>query len=189
MAENKIVFGLKSAHYSVITVGVDGTHTYAAPVALPGMVEISMEPSGETTSFYADDTLYHTTVSNQGYETTVTIANITEDFRTDVLGETMEATDNVLTEKNTANPKLIAFMFEFDGDQQAVRHCLYNCTITRPSITSSTKTETAEPTPQELTMIAAPRPVDGVVKRSTTATTPAGVYDGWYTAVYAPVAP
>lgn len=187
MVENKIVFGLKNAHYSVITVDVDGAHTYGTPVALKGSVEITLEPKGDQTDFYADDTLFYTTVTNQGYTTTLSIANISNDFRQDVLGETLEATDNVLTEKNTANPKLIAFMFEFDGDQKAVRHVLYNCTVARPTITSSTKTETAEPTPQELAMVAAPRPTDGIVKRSTTVDTPTNVYDAWYTAVYTPV--
>ena len=89
-------------------------------------------------------------------------------------------------EENTNNrASKIAFMFEFDGDQKATRHCLYNCTVTRPSISSATKTETAEPQPQELTLIAAPTE-DGVVKRSTTVDTPDAVYNAWYSAVYQP---
>jgi phi13 family phage major tail protein len=189
MPENKVIFGLKNAHYSVITEGVDGVHTYAAPVELKGAVEITLEPKGEQSDFYADDTLFYTSVSNQGYETTLTIANISREFRTDVLGEVLEGTDNVLTETTTARPNQIAFMFEFDGDQKAVRHVLYNCTVARPSLTSATKTEAAEPTTQELTLVAAPRPNDGVVKRSTTSDTPDAVYDAWYTAVYTPTPP
>ena len=64
---------------------------------------------------------------------------------------------------------------------------LYNCTVARPSLTSATKTETAEPSTQELTLVAAPRPADGIVKRSTLSDTPDPVYDAWYTAVYTPV--
>jgi phi13 family phage major tail protein len=183
MADNKVVYGLRNAHYSVITEGEDGTHTYATPVALLGSVEIALEPKGEQTDFYADDTLFYTTVSNQGYETTLTIANLNNDFKTDVMGEILEAVDLVLTESSDARPKKIAFLFEFDGDQKAVRHCLYNCTVSRPTITSATKTEAAEPTPQELVLVAAPR-YDGVVKRSTTTETPDAVYNAWYTAVY-----
>lgn len=187
MPENKVIYGLKNAHYSLITEGEDGvTHTYGPPVALLGSVEITLEPKGEQSDFYADDTLFHTTTSNQGYTTTLSIANISRAFKTDVLGETVEATDEVLTENANAKPSKIAFMFEFDGDQKAVRYCLYNCSVARPTITSATKTETAEPTPQELTLVAAPRPLDGIVKRSTTSDTPTGVYDAWYDAVYAP---
>ena len=56
-------------------------------------------------------------------------------------------------------------------------------------MTSATKTETAEPQNQELTMVAAPRPDDGVVKRSTTGDTPDEVYNGWYATVYTPTEP
>jgi phi13 family phage major tail protein len=186
MAENKVIFGLKNAHYSVISEDAEtGAVVYGTPVSLKGSVEISLEPRGETSDFYADDMLYYTTSTNAGYEVTLTVANITNDFRSDVLGEVLEPTDLVMTENTNQRANKIAFMFEFDGDQKAVRHCLYNCTVTRPSLTSATKTETAEPQNQELSLIAAPRE-DGIVKRSTTVETPQPVYDAWYTAVYQP---
>jgi phi13 family phage major tail protein len=186
VADNKVVYGLKNAHYSVITEDPEtGAVVYGTPVALKGSTEISMEPKGETSDFYADDILYYTTTTNAGYEVTLTVANITNDFRRDVLGEVLEATDQVMTENTNQRANKIAFMFEFDGDQKATRHCLYNCTVTRPSLTSATKTETAEPQPQELNLISAPRE-DGIVKRSTTVDTPQPVYDAWYTAVYEP---
>lgn len=186
MAENKVIFGLRNAHYSVITEGEDGAQTYAPPVNLAGAVEISLDPKGDQADFYADDVLYYTSISNQGYDTTLTIANISREFRIDVLGEVMEGADNVLTENSNAKPRKIAFMFEFDGDQKAVRHVLYNCTVSRTGLSSATKTETAEPQTQELTLVAAPRPIDGVVKRSTTSETPDAVYNAWYDAVYTP---
>lgn len=186
MPENKVQFGLKNAHYSVITEAADGTQTYGVPVAIKGSVELTLDPKGDTSDFYADDVLYYTTVSNQGYETTLTIASLPVEFKTDVLGEVLEGTDQVLTENSFVNPRKIAFMFEFDGDQKATRHVLYNCTVNRPSLGGATRTETAEPKTQELTMTASPRSIDGVVKRSTTADTPDTVYDAWYTAVYTP---
>ena len=170
MAENKVIYGLKNCHYAVISQDeLTGDLIYGTPVALKGAVEISLEPRGESSDFFADDMLYHTTTSNAGYEATLTVANITNEFRQDVLGEEQGA-DMVMTENTNQRAKKIAFMFEFDGDQKAVRHCLYNCTVTRPSLTSATKTETAEPQNQELSMISAPRE-DGVVKRSTTVET------------------
>lgn len=188
MPENRVVFGLTNTHYAVITEGEDGTHTYGTPKRISGSVELTLEPRGETTDFFADNILYFTTVSNQGYEATLTVANIPVEFRTDVLGETIEGADGILTENTNNRPNKIALMFEFDGDQQGTKHILYNCTVNRPSISSATKTETAEPQTQELTVIAAPRPEDGVVKRSTTAETTPAVYDAWYTAVYTPAA-
>lgn len=187
MPENKVIYGLKNVHYSVITENEEGVTVYGVPVALKGAVEVSLDPRGETSDFYADDILYYTTVSNAGYEATLTVANIPNDFRRDVLGETIDAND-ILTENTNDRGKKIAFLFEFDGDQKATRHLFYNCTVTRPSLGSATKTETAEPRSQELTMICAPRE-DGTVKRSTSVDTPDAIYNAWYGAVYEVVAP
>ena len=186
MADNKVLYGLKNVHYSIISEDPEtGAVVYGVPIPLKGATEISLEPRGETSDFYADDMLYYTTTTNAGYECTLTVANITNEFRQEVLGEELEGTDSVMTENTNQRAKKIAFMFEFDGDQKAVRHCLYNCTVTRPSLTSASKTETAEPQPQELSLISAPRE-DGVVKRSTTVDTPQGIYDAWYSTVYEP---
>jgi phi13 family phage major tail protein len=184
MPENKVTFGLKSAHAAIITEETDGSYTYAPPKALPGATELTLEPRGEQSDFYADNILYYTTSSNQGYDTTLTIANIPEWFKTEVLGEILDETDKVLKEVNTAKPKKIAFLFEFDGDVKATRHALLSCSVSRPGLSGSTKTETAEPGTTELSLVAGPRPTDGLVKVSTTADTPAAVYDSWYTNVY-----
>lgn len=184
MAENKITFGLKNAHYAKITVDEDGTITYATPKSLPGSVEISLEPRGDMTEFYADDILYYSASNNQGYDGTLTIANITDDFAIDILGEEKDETDLVITEKSIAKSSAFALMFEFDGDVKATRHVLYYCTASRPKIGSSTKTDSAEPNTNELTFVASARPSDYAVKTKTTATTPTSIYDAWYSKVY-----
>jgi phi13 family phage major tail protein len=182
--ENKVLFGLKNAHYALITEDVNGAYTYAAPVRFPGATALALTPKGEQADFFADNILYFTSSSNQGYDTTFTVANITEAFRKDVLGEELEATDKVLIEKSSAKPKKIALLFEFDGDVKATRHVLYNCSVARPAIGSSTKTTSTEPGTSELVLVAAPRPEDEFVKASTSADTTPAIYDAWFTAVY-----
>ena len=186
MAENKVVFGLKNAHYAVITEDETNGITYGTPEPLPGSVELALEARGDQVEFYADDMLFYSASNNQGYDGTLTIAKVTEQFRQDVLGEELEATDSVLIEKQDAKPKNFALMFEFDGDQKATRHLLYNCSASRPSVTSSTRTDAVEPSTAELTFIASPREEDKAVKVSTTGDTEATVYDNWYDAVYEP---
>lgn len=183
-AENKIQYGIKNAHYVVITEGADGTYTYGTPVKYPGATALTLTPKGETTEFYADDILYYSATSNQGYDGTITLAVITEAFRKDVLGEVQEGADGVLTELSTAKPKKVAWLFEFDGDAKATRHALYNCSVSRPGASGSTKTTSAEPGTTELTFVASPRPTDSKVKSSTTSTTTDAVYNAWYTSVY-----
>ncbi len=186
MPENKVVFGLKNCHYSVITEAADGTFTYGVPVAIEGMTALELSIKGGQDDLYADDVLYYTTVTNQGYDAKLTVANISQQFRIDVLNETLAATDNVLTENSFSKPNQIALLFEFDGDIKATRHALYNVTVSRPGLASETKADKVSIKTQELAMTAAPRPYDGIVKRSTTSDTPDTVYDAWYTTVYDP---
>ena len=93
----------------------------------------------------------------------------------------------MLVEKadNTESVKF-ALLFEFDGDERAIRHVMYNCTASRPSIESSTKEETIEPGTETLSLTADPRE-DGLVKSRTGDTTDAGTYANWYKSVYVPV--
>lgn len=181
--ENKITFGLKNVHYAPFTVAA-GVIAYETPIPLPGGIELSIEPRGDMTEFYADDVLYYSAANNQGYDGTLSIANIPEQFAIDALGEEKDSTDMVLTEKATSTGKPFALLFEFDGDVKATRHVLYNCNANRPTIGSSTKTNTAEPNANELTFVASPRETDLAVKTKTTLTTPANIYDAWYTKVY-----
>ncbi|MFS0591713.1 major tail protein [Cytobacillus horneckiae] len=182
MAENKVTFGLKNAHYAPITV-VDGVITYGTPVKFPGAVELTLEPKGEQTDFFADDIIYYTASSNQGYDGTLTVAKITEKFRQEILGETLDETSKTLEENSNAKPNSFALMFEFDGDVKSIRHVLYNCSAARPTISGSTKTEATEPGTSELSFVASPRE-DGKVKTSTTAETPVATYDDWYKEVF-----
>lgn len=179
----KVTFGLKNVHYATYT-ETDGVITYDSPIAIPGAVELSLEPRGDMTEFYADDMLYYAASNNQGYDGTFSVAMIPEQFAIDALGEEKDETDMVLTEKSNAKGKNFALMFEFDSDVKAIRHVLYNCSANRPTVSSVTKTDSVEPTPNELTFVASPRANDLAVKTKTTDNTPSEVYDTWYDAVY-----
>ena len=83
---NKIKFGIKGCYYAVATIAANNSATYGTPVALPGAVNLSLSPQGETNSFYADNIDYYTTVSNTGYEGDLELARLPESFLKDVLG-------------------------------------------------------------------------------------------------------
>lgn len=183
MAENKVNFGLKNVHYSTITVADNGAVTYGPVTPIPGAVELSLEPRGDMSEFYADDILYYSAGTNQGYDGTLTIANIPKQFAIDCLGETEDPQLHVMTEKVTDKGKNFALMFEFDGDKKATRHILYNCSVNRPTLGSSTKTSTTEPFTNELTFVSMARE-DYSVKTKTLDTTPVHIYESWFRKVY-----
>lgn len=182
--ENKVIFGLKNTHYAVITENEDGTITYGAPVPLPGSVELALEPRGEMVEFHADDIVYYADPTNNGYEGTLTLARVPEHFTRDVLGETHDEEDGVIHEYANARGKKFALLFEFDGDQTPIRHLIYHCSASRPTVGSTTKSDTKEVTTTELSFVATARPTDERVKTKTHAQTRAEIYDAWYTAVY-----
>ena len=181
MPNNKVKFGLKNVHYAPVTFS-DGVPSFATPIAIPGAVNMSLNIKGEPENFYADDGVSFVINNNMGYEGDLEIALIPESFRTGPLGEVLDA-NNVLVEQSDKQLTPFALLFEFDGDQKHIRHVLYNCTASRPSIEGNTKEETLEVKTETLTIKAAPLP-DGKVKAKTGDSTDSTVYDGWYGSVY-----
>ncbi|MCI0766061.1 major tail protein [Bacillus sp. TL12] len=187
MPENKVSFGLKNVRYATYEVK-DGAVTFGTPIQMPGAVELTNEPRGDLIEFYVDDMLYYSADNNQGYEGTLNIAVLPEQFVVDALGEQLDETDGVLNELADAKGKPFALLFEFDGDVKATRHVMYNCSASRPNISSKSKTNSAEPNTNELKFVASPliltpggRPM---VKTKTTSKTTPAIYDNWYKNVY-----
>lgn len=180
--ENKVEFGLRNCYYAVVTVGESGKITYGTPKKLPGAVSITFDKSGDLIRFKADDIDYYTNANNQGYEGTLTLARVPEEFRTEVLKE-KKTEKGVLIENSDAQTANIALMFEFQGDVKATRHLLYYCSVNRPSVGSTTK-DSGDPNTTELAMVASPRPSDNLVKASTSAGVDEETYNSWYTKVY-----
>ena len=182
--KNKVKFNICNVHYAPITVGEDGAVTFATPVAMPGAVSISMDPTGEPESFYADGIEYYTINNNQGYEGDLELAMIPEDFRTDILKEEADS-NKVLVENANSETGSFALLFEFDGDVKKIRHVMYNCSASRPTIESKTNEEDKEVQTETLTVKARPM-ANGYVKAKTGDSTTETVYSNWYKAVYEP---
>ena len=152
---NKVKYNLKNVHAAklteTVTEGVP-SFAYAKPQAIPGAVSISLDAEGESSPFYADGIVYFRSATNNGYSGDLEIALIPEWFRTDILQEKLDK-NGVLVENSTvAESVKFALLFEFDGDINAIRHVLYNCSASRPSIESETKEDTIEPGTEKLSI-------------------------------------
>ena len=185
---NKVKYNLKNVHAAVLTATVaEGvtSYSYGTPKAIPGAVSISLDAEGESSPFYADGIVYFRSYANNGYSGDLEIALIPEWFRTEILKETLDANGVLVEKADTTEIVKFALLFEFDGDERSIRHVLYNCSASRPSIESETKEETIEPGTETLSLTADPRE-DGLVKSRTGDTTDATTYANWYQAVYLP---
>ena len=183
---NKVKYNLKNVHAAKITVGEDGTFTYGTPKAIPGAVSISLDAEGDSSPFYADGIVYFRSTANNGYSGDLEIALIPEWFRTEILKEVLDTNGVLVEHSDILETAKFALLFEFDGDIRAIRHVLYNCPASRPSIESETKEDSIEPGTEKLSLTADPRS-DGLVKSRTSDNTEAETYKNWYKTVYTPV--
>lgn len=182
--KNKVKYNLKNVHYAILTLDESGNVTFGTPVAVPGAVSISLDPNGEPGIFYADGYAYYLVSNNMGYEGDLELAMVPESFRTDVLKESLDE-NKVLVENANVETSRFALLFEFDGDQKAIRHVLYNCSAARPNIESATKEDEIEVKTETLSITASPL-ANGYVKAKTGDDTTDAVYTAWYESVYLP---
>lgn len=198
MANNKVKFGLKNVHYAlvtetVVTTGADAgkiVSSYGELKALAGAVSMSLSSSASKSVFRADNSDYYVSYGEGGYDGSLEVARVNEDFLKDVLGY-VEDTDKILVESGAAfkTVNYFALVFEFDGDQRETKHCLYKCSASRPDIASQTTGEggTTDPQTETLNITAVPRiDEDKYIHLQTQETTTTAVVEAWYTAVPVP---
>jgi len=186
---NKIKYGVKNVHYAVATIGENNSATFGTPVALPGAVSLTLDQEGESNNFYADNRVYFTAFGNDGYTGSLELALIPDSFRTDVLGEVLD-NKGVLIENQNAQTIHFALMFQFEGDEHATRHVIYNCVASRPSVSGNTKEATISPETETInitaTSIYLPALDMDIVKARTGDNTDTATYNGWMSTVFVP---
>ena len=180
MANNKVKFGLSNCVMAVLN--NDGT--YESPIAVPGAVNLSLEPQGDTNDFYADNYIYYSSTANQGYEGDLEIAMIPDAIRTAIMGETVDS-NGAYIETSGDTFKNFAFGFQIEGDVKARKYWYYNCSLTRPNTTGATIEASKEPQTDTLTIKAMPRGTDKLVRIFIEKTEEnAATYNSFFTSVY-----
>ena len=181
---NKVKFNLKNVYVAEL-IENDGQYSFGTPKAFPGAVSISLDPEGESTPFYADDIVYFRSNGNNGYAGSLEVALVPDWFRQKYLKEILDGRGVLVESSNITEQKCFALMFEFAGDIHKIRHCLYKCSVSRPSIASQTKEATSTPITETLNITCDPLE-DGIVKTKTPADTTSSTYTNWFQSVYLP---
>ena len=186
---NKVNYGLSRVYYALATISASGAATYATPVAIPGAVSLSMDPSGDSNAFYADNTPYKVFAANAGYEGELEVAIIPDTFRQNVLGEVVDS--NIQVEKSGSTTHPFALLFQFEGDDTATRHVFYNCTAARPNVGSKTTEESVEVQTETLNITVGTiynAKVDANIVKGKISDKTKTQYTNWFTAVQQPTA-
>ena len=182
---NKIKYNLKNVHVAKMTITNDGGFSYGTPRHIPGAVSLSLDAEGESSPFYADGIVYFRSTSNNGYTGSLEMALIPDWFREEYLKEIKDKKGVLVESANITEETYFALLFEFDGDVRKIRHCMYQCTASRPSVSSQTKESNITPVTETLNLTADPRS-DGLVKSKTGEDTNDATYTNWYKSVYIP---
>lgn len=185
---NRVKYGLQDCYYAKASVSTTtaGMLIYDSPVRLPGAVSVTLDASGEMSTFRADNIDYWVSSSNNGYTGSLELAEIPDDFRKDVLKE-VEDTNKVLVEKADVETAEFALLFRFEGDQEATLHCMYRCKAGRPSVSGQTTEATITPQTSTISLTALPRIDNRVVKSKCLKSASSAQYESWFTTVYEPV--
>lgn len=150
---NKVKYNLKNVHWALAT-----STGYADTVhAWPGAVSLTLDPQGEDYKFFADGITYFEYYTNNGYEGDLETALVPEDFKTAVLGEILDDNNN-LVELDDVQTVNYALGFQIDGDAKGNFYWFYNCSASRPSVSSSTKEDNIEVQTETLNFSNSPDP-------------------------------
>ena len=165
MSDNKVFFGLEQVHIAFLDDTGD-TFTWDEPIAIPGAIRFAPSPEGGESKFYADNGLYYSEVTNDGYTAELEMALFPDNVLKDMLGWIID--DNgMLVEVADGRPKEFALMAQVEGDKRPRRFVYYKCKASRPAKESTTKGESVEVATDTLSMVISPVDIeiDETVKR------------------------
>ena len=179
----RVKFNIKNVHYAKLTIGDNNAVSYGTPVAIPGAVNLSLDPEGDNSIFWADGERYYESYANNGFSGNLEVAELVDSFKQDILGYVKDATTGKLTEFSDVEPERFALLFQMDGSPEKTRFVFYNVLPSRENVEAETTTETKEPKTESINISAASLPngaVRSVVHESDAA------YANWFESVTVP---
>ena len=188
---NKVKFGLSNVHVLFIESydAKQKKYTFDSEgiQPIPGAVNLSLDPQGDTTEFFADNISYFSQAANTGYQGDLELALIPDWFRQKALGEIVD-NNGVQIESSDAIQKEFVLFFELNGDAAKTRYVLYRNSVARPSIKGQTTEKSLTPATDSMTITAMPRENDhftfGAIKSDDA--THKDIYDAWYETMHEP---
>lgn len=144
-------FGVKNSHFAICT--DEEKLTYSKPIHVPGTVSISMEPSVESATSYADNEPWLDKTQDNGGSGTMSFFDVesTPELRrliADLTGY-MVTKDGRMSLTSNKKPKKFAFMCEQPGHVMGKRRCLLMCEMSKPKNEANTSQDSPEITTLE----------------------------------------
>ena len=145
---NKVEFGISQLHVGTYT-DADGTVTLGTPYHQKGAVSFSPEEQSEQNNFYADNIIYWSGYSGGSIEGDLEVAMFDDEFKTQFLGYRALKNGGLANVKNASKPN-VYIAFQVEGDAEARRVILYNCSLGAIKREYNTIEENKEPATETL---------------------------------------
>lgn len=181
---NKVRFGLAEVAIAM----KEGSGQYGPIKRIPGVVKITTDPDGDSEKFYADDGVYYTVVTNNGYTGDAEFALIPDEIKM-LIFQWVKDNNGALVEIADAVPQPFALLFRVKGDKRKRYNVFYDVTAERPKSEDKTTEDKSSPTTETMSLTMIPTEIDGkMVTKLSIEPTEANkaVIDGWYEQVYLP---
>lgn len=187
---NKVRYGLSRVHYAIFD---EDEKEYGEVKPLAGAVNLSFDAQGSQNQFYADNVIYFTSNPNGSDTGTLEIADMTDNARIDLLGYVRDETTGILYEPTTVRYPTFALLYQVEGDGNTLRGIRYNVTMSRPSESFATTSDSVDPNTQSFDYTATGRDFeigDETVNVLKGHVTDSGdehaAFDAWFDAVVMP---
>ena len=141
---NKVIFGVSQLHVGLYNVSTAGVVTLGTPFAVPGTVNISLEPDSEEQKFYSDNKVYWSGYSDNGLTGEIENAFFSDEFKTKFMNYKALSNGGIAQIKGVKN-KPVYFAFQAEGDEHARRGIFYNVTLGQITREYSTTEDSVEP--------------------------------------------
>jgi len=160
VSQNKVTFGLEKVHVAFFDETSPTQPAWETPIPIPGAVRFTPTAVGESTNFYADNTLYFSYTANNGYTAELEMANVPDAILAEMLGWEIDE-NGALIEVSDAIPKHFALMAQIQGDKRNRRFVFYDCVASRPAKERTTKAESITPATDVLNLTISPIEIGG----------------------------
>ena len=143
--KNKVQFGASNLHIAFIETdgSADSAPTYATPVAVPGLVHITLDVEGSSSDFFADNSNYFNTSANNGYSGSIEVALFPDEVLAEALGWRVDSAGGRV-EVQDGKPKAFALGFQVEGDAEGRGMWFYNVKMSRPGVEAQTTEDSTD---------------------------------------------
>ena len=150
--KNKVEFGISQLHVGTYT-DEGGVVTLGAPYAQKGAVSLSIEPEGDSNNFYADNVIYYSGFSDNGFSGSIETARFDEEFKKQFMGYQELADGGLAMIKGAIRPN-VYIIGQAEGDAEASRFIIYNVALGGIQREYNTIEEDKEPTTETIDITA-----------------------------------